>query len=45
LGLPAAQAGSDLIAMAINVDAQTPAKMAAAGVYRPVALRDLAAAA
>ena len=45
LGLPAAQAGADLVAMAIDIDAHTPAKMAAAGVYRSVALRDLAAAA
>ena len=45
LGLPASQGGADLIAMAIDIDADTPAKMAAAGVYRSIALRDLAAAA
>ena len=45
LGLPALQGCTDLIAMAIAIDGNTPAKMWAAGVYRPVALRDLAAAA
>lgn len=45
LGLPTAQTGAGLIAMAIDIDARTPDKMAAAGVYRSVPLRDLAAAA